>query len=178
MHARTAVSRLAASMLIVASGAALAQVEIPVRLLKEDGSAGPAAGKVSVTESKFGLVFTPSLSGLPTGLHGFHVHEKPSCDSAQQGGKVVPGGAAGGHYDPKGTKRHGTPWGEEGHLGDLPPLYVDDKGNATNPVLAPRLKMSDIRGRALMIHAGGDNHSDHPEPLGGGKGRIACGVIQ
>ncbi|TXH60168.1 MAG: superoxide dismutase, partial [Thiothrix sp.] len=22
--------------------------------------------------------------------------------------------------------------------------------------------------RALMIHAGGDNHSDHPAPLGGG----------
>jgi Cu-Zn family superoxide dismutase len=28
-----------------------------------------------------------------------------------------------------------------------------------------------------MVHAGGDNHSDHPQPLGGGGGRIACGVI-
>jgi len=27
-----------------------------------------------------------------------------------------------------------------------------------------------------MIHAGGDNYSDQPEPLGGGGGRIACGV--
>ncbi|MEW3305172.1 hypothetical protein MZT66_26250 [Escherichia coli] len=26
-------------------------------------------------------------------------------------------------------------------------------------------------------HAGGDNHDDHPEPLGGGGARIACGII-
>ncbi|MBM2860545.1 superoxide dismutase, partial [Escherichia coli] len=25
--------------------------------------------------------------------------------------------------------------------------------------------------------AGGDNHDDHPEPLGGGGARIACGII-
>ena len=29
-----------------------------------------------------------------------------------------------------------------------------------------------------MIHAGGDNYSDLPKPLGGGGDRIACGVIQ
>ncbi len=28
-----------------------------------------------------------------------------------------------------------------------------------------------------MVHAGGDNHSDHPLPLGGGGERFACGVI-
>ena len=28
-----------------------------------------------------------------------------------------------------------------------------------------------------MIHAGGDNYSDQPQPLGGGGARIACGVI-
>jgi Cu-Zn family superoxide dismutase len=29
-----------------------------------------------------------------------------------------------------------------------------------------------------MIHAGGDNYSDHPEKLGGGGARIACGVVK
>ncbi len=29
------------------------------------------------------------------------------------------------------------------------------KGNVEQPVLAPRLKLSDLKGRALMIHAGG-----------------------
>jgi Cu-Zn family superoxide dismutase len=75
------------------------------------------------------------------------------------------------------TKHHGSPWGD-GHLGDLPALYVDPQGNATNPVLAPRLKMADLKGRSLMIHMGGDNHSDHPAPLGGGGARVACGVIE
>ncbi|MFN3919079.1 MAG: superoxide dismutase family protein, partial [Methylohalobius sp.] len=73
------------------------------------------------------------------------------------------------------TNRHGTPWGD-GHLGDLPPLYVDADGQAQLPVLAPRLKLADLKGRALIVHAGGDNYSDHPEPLGGGGARIACGT--
>ena len=28
------------------------------------------------------------------------------------------------------------------------------------------------------VHAGGDNYSDQPAPLGGGGARIACGVIK
>lgn len=138
---------------------------------------GVAAGKVVMSETRYGVVFTPDLKGLPPGLHGFHVHEKPSCAAQEKDGKPVAALAAGGHYDPQGTKKHDTPWGD-GHLGDLPPLHVDAAGNATQPVLAPRLKLADLAGRALMVHAGGDNHSDHPEPLGGGGGRIVCGVIE
>ena len=89
---------------------------------------------------------------------------------------MVPGLAAGGHYDPAGTGRHEGPYGD-GHLGDLPPLYVDGDGRATLPVLAPRLEAGDLKGRSLMIHAGGDNYADHPEKLGGGGARVACGVV-
>ena len=71
---------------------------------------------------------------------------------------------------------HGTP--TTGHLGDLPALVVDNTGVATTAVIAPRLKLADIQGRAIMIHAGGDNYSDSPLPLGGGGARIACGVIK
>ncbi len=55
-------------------------------------------------------------------------------------------------------------------------LTVDEGGKATAPVVAPRLKLADLTGRALMIHAGGDNYSDQPEKLGGGGARIACGM--
>ena len=56
-------------------------------------------------------------------------------------------------------------------------LYVNADGKATTPTLAPRLKLSDIQGLTLMVHANGDNYSDTP-PLGGGGAREACGVIQ
>jgi Cu-Zn family superoxide dismutase len=132
-------------------------------------------GTIEVDESPYGVIFTPKLQGLPPGIHGFHVHENPSCEYKMQEGKLVPAAAAGGHYDPAKTGKHQGPWGE-GHLGDLPAIYVDAAGNATYPVAAPRLKLADVRGRALMIHAGGDNHADMPMPLGGGGVRIVCGV--
>lgn len=139
---------------------------------------GKSVGQVVVSESPYGLVFTPALSGLPPGVHGFHVHENPSCDAKENDAKtMVPALAAGGHLDPAGTKRHGLPWGD-GHLGDLPALFVEANGSASNPVLAPRLKMADLKGRSLMIHVGGDNHADHPAPLGGGGPRMVCGVFK
>ena len=137
---------------------------------------GPAVGSVRIVETRYGLAFYPALKGLPPGLHGFHVHENPSCASVERDGVPVPALAAGGHLDPQATKRHGEPWGD-GHLGDLPALYVAGDGNANNPVLAPRLKLADVLNRSLMVHAGGDNHADHPAPLGGGGARVACGVI-
>lgn len=135
-------------------------------------------GTVTVTESAYGLVFTPNLQGLSEGLHGFHIHENPSCEPKEKDGKKVAGLAAGGHWNPNKAEHHGFPWDDNAHLGDLPALTVLHDGSATQPVLAPRLKkLDEIKGRSLMIHAGGDNHSDHPAPLGGGGPRMACGVI-
>jgi Cu-Zn family superoxide dismutase len=88
----------------------------------------------------------------------------------------VPGLGAGGHYDPDNTGVHQGPQGQ-GHLGDLAVLYVDAKGNATRSSFAPRLKTSDLVGRAVVIHSGGDNYSDVPKKLGGGGSRVACGTI-
>ena len=155
-----------------------ASAETVVSVLKLDSKGvGTMLGTVTITETQYGLVFTPNLKGLPHGVHGFHLHENGSCEAAEKEGKMVPGLAAGGHYDPKKAGKHGTPWGD-GHLGDLPSMYVDSDGKATIPVLAPRVKVADLKGRALMIHAGGDNYSDQPKALGGGGARIACGVIQ
>jgi len=95
---------------------------------------------------------------------------------AQKDGSVAAGIAAGHHNDPAATGKHEGPNGT-GHLGDLPVLAVDERGSATSAVIAIRLKMEDLKGRSLMIHAGGDNYSDLPEKGGGGGARIACGVI-
>lgn len=150
---------------------------VPMQLLDADGNQD--VGQVVVTSSDYGLVFTPDLKGLKPGVHGFHVHENPDCSAAEKDGEIMLGGAAGGHLDPEDTGKHGHPWTDDNHLGDLPALTVDADGNATQPVLAPRLEsLDDVKGHALMVHEGGDNYSDEPEPLGGGGARMACGVIK
>jgi len=174
---RGALALLAAigALRCAAALAADGDLVVPVSLVDEKG-VGRAIGQVTISESTHGLVFTPALEGLTPGQHGFHVHETGDCGAGVKDGK--PGAAlkAGAHLDPAHSGHHGAPWGD-GHLGDLPALYVDANGKASDPVLAPRLKLADVRGRSLMVHAGGDNHSDQPAPLGGGGGRVACGVI-
>jgi Cu-Zn family superoxide dismutase len=138
---------------------------------------GAPLGTVSFVDSSQGLLITPKLSGLPLGGHGFHIHDKGDCGPGMNQGKRAAGFAAGGHYDPGHTKRHQGPLSTAGHRGDLPMLVVDSRGDATEAVTAPHLTVEQIRGRSIMIHAGGDNYSDTPAPLGGGGARIACGVI-
>lgn len=173
--------RIFLSSLLVAGLIAIAPVQaeelsIDVHALTANG-VGESVGVVTAVDTDEGLLLTPDLAGLPPGEHGFHIHQNPSCDSAEKDGKTVAGLAAGGHYDPEGTGSHKGPEGQ-GHLGDLPVLVVDENGDASTPVLAPRLTVAEIRGRAIMVHAMGDNFSDTPKPLGGGGARIACGVIE
>ncbi len=161
---------------VASSVCGAAETVVPMNAVDAAG-VGAAAGSVRVVETPYGLVLYPALTGLPPGLHGFHVHANAACGPGETDGRMQPALAAGGHLDPAATKQHGEPWGT-GHLGDLPPLYVAPDGSATNPVLAPRMKqLSEVQGHALMVHTGGDNHADHPLPLGGGGARIVCGVI-
>ena len=139
---------------------------------------GGSLGTVTFADSAQGLVITPKLSGLPPGKRGFHIHDKGDCGPGINQGKAAAGFAAGGHYDPSHTKKHLGPLSSGGHLGDLPVLLVNDHGDADEAVTAPHLTVEQIRGRSIMIHAGGDNYADTPLPLGGGGARIACGVIQ
>jgi Cu-Zn family superoxide dismutase len=175
MHARWGQFALL-GVLLVPSLAWSASVEKPVRVMVHLLNNGQQAGEVVFIPNHYGLLVAPRLSGLPPGLHGFHVHEKGDCGNTAANGQQGPGLAAGGHLDPRKTGKHLGPY-EPGHLGDLPALYVGEQGYALLPVLAPRLTIADLHGHALMIHQGGDNYKDVPEPLGGGGPRIACGVI-
>jgi Cu-Zn family superoxide dismutase len=171
------VSALMTSLLLAGSrAAAAASAEATVNSISSAG-VGASLGTVTFADSAAGLVITPHLSGLPPGQHGFHIHEKGDCGPGMNEGKPAAGFAAGGHYDPAHTKKHLGPFSTAGHRGDLPVLVVDSRGDASQLVTAPHLTVADIRGRSIMIHVGGDNYSDTPLPLGGGDGRIACGVI-
>ena len=139
---------------------------------------GDAVGTVSVAMSSGGAVFNVNVKGLPPGTHGMHVHDNGACGPAVANGNPVPAGGAGGHWDSAHTGKHEGPAGQ-GHIGDLPPLEVGADGSAATNVTAPHIKdLEAVRGHALVIHAGGDNFSDQPAPLGGGGARIACGVIK
>lgn len=166
---------LAAGSLLFAGSAGAAELVVRMDLIDAQGALR-SAGTVTVAETRYGLLLSPSLSGLSPGLHGFHVHQNPSCAAAEKDGKPVAGLAAGGHLDPGATGKHLGPY-RDGHLGDLPALHVGADGTAATPVLAPRLRLADLAGRSLMIHAGGDNYSDEPAALGGGGARAACGVV-
>lgn len=170
---------VAAGLLVCgAAQAADTKVTVPMTLVSADGN-GASVGSVTVSESAGGLVFTPDLKGLPPGEHGFHLHEKPSCAPGEKDGKKGAALAAGGHFDPEHTGKHEGPDSAAGHEGDLPKITVGADGTDTTAVTAPRLKsLATLKGHALMIHAGGDNYSDQPKPLGGGGDRIACGVVK
>ncbi|EBP4586385.1 superoxide dismutase [Cu-Zn] [Salmonella enterica] len=129
---------------------------------------GKSIGDITVTETPYGLLFSPHLKGLTPGVHGFHIHTNPSCMPGMKDGKEVPALMAGGHLDPKKTGKHLGPYSDKGHLGDLPGLVVNTDGSASYQILAPRLKsLAELKGHSIMIHKGGDNYSDTPEALGG-----------
>ena len=125
-----------------------------------------------------GLVFTVHIYGAPleAGEHGFHIHEQPNLGPSYEKGKLVTGGGAGPHFDPYKTGMHLGPYAD-GHLGDLPVLNFTTGGNCDQRVYAPRLRLSDIRGRALIVHHGRDNYSDYPQANGGGCDRRLGGII-
>lgn len=160
--------RLAAVLLSATSLVYADSVTVNMERLNADGSK-TAIGNIHFADTQYGLLVVPSLSDLSPGLHGFHVHQNPSCDDY--------GMAAGDHLDPAHTGKHLGPYTAAGHQGDLPILVVDPHGIATTSTLAPRLSVSDLVGHAIMIHAGGDNYSDVPQRLGGGGARVACGVV-
>ena len=171
---RTLLTAIATLPLLAA--AAADELSVTIHAISAQGI-GEAIGTVRFTDTESGLAITPQLSKLSAGAHGFHIHEKPNCGTAEKDGKPVAGLAAGGHYDPHSSTKHEGPAGQ-GHHGDLPALMVNADGTASETMIAPRLTTQDVKGRALMIHEGGDNYSDTPKPLGGGGARIACGVIE
>jgi Cu-Zn family superoxide dismutase len=138
---------------------------------------GKLIGTIRAEDSKKGLVLKIDLKDLPPGDHGFHVHEHGKCDPQEKEAPWQPGwrpAVTTIRTRPVGTR---VRWGR-GTWATCRLFKVDASGKVKSKVTAPRLKVADLKGRALMIHEGGDNYSDNPKPLGGGGARIACGVVE
>jgi len=163
---------------VIAAGPALAVPPLHAQMmLATAGGPGAPVGDVTIISSVDGARFIVDLHGLPPGDHGFHVHVNGSCAPGPVNGAAAPAGAAGAHFDPDHNDAHMGPMGF-GHKGDLTYLTVKADGTDRETLVAPHIRDTfALKGRTLVIHAGGDNYADDPKPLGGGGGRIACGVI-
>ncbi len=156
-----------------AGSASEQSLTVIVRESRQDGE-GDVIGIVQFRHSPYGLMIVPNLHDLESGPHALHIHEHPDCGPSADGN---PAGAAGSHYDPLGSSMHAGPY-QAGHLGDLPNLIVEADGTARIATLAPRLTLADIKGRALMLHAGADRYESYAEHQHGTGGpRMYCGVI-
>lgn len=172
-----ALAALCGGILLAANAApALAEsVKTPINKISDMGIEDEI-GFITFTEGPDGLEMLVDVVGLVPGPHGMHIHEKGNCQPAQQDGKNVAGLSAGPHFDPDKSGTHQGP-AAKGHKGDLPLIEANTEGQVKQHTKAPNLNLADIKGRAVIIHAGGDTYQDKPA-LGGGGARVACGVIQ
>jgi Cu-Zn family superoxide dismutase len=139
----------------------------------------------------------PPGATAPGAFHGFHVHA--NNDPANGSGCIADPNQApstwfisvDGHLKHDPAEKHG------GHAGDLPTLYLDAGGHAEASFTVDRITPRELRGKAVILHAGADNFGNVPVGAGpdqysansdaaltktantGNAGdRIACGVIR
>lgn len=132
-------------------------------------SGSDVLGKVDFKESAAGLDVTYRIEGLEkNSRHGFHIHEKGDCSSADAK-------SAGPHYAPI-AKTGGTSIDSpQKHAGDLPEINADETGVAAGTFSIPRLSVDEklgIENRSIVVHGGPDDPTKKSPP------RIACGVIK
>lgn len=141
-------------------------------------TSGRNVGFAGFTEDSAGVVtLHVSVTGLPPGSHGIHIHAVGIADPAA----TPPFSTAGEHYNPT-VHEHGLNNPNGPHAGDLPNLIVDAQGSGTLDVTLSRFTLTpgpatlfDADGSALIIHASQDDQVSNP--AGNSGGRIAGGVI-
>lgn len=131
-----------------------------------------ASGTLQLMTMGDGVHFSGTVTGLPPGIHGFHIHETGDCSAPD-------GSSAGGHFNPTGAP-HGGPQSPEHHLGDLGNITADGSGNAEVNIHALGITLgqgeNSIMGKSVIVHAGEDDLTT--QPTGNAGARLACGVIQ
>ncbi len=135
-------------------------------------SGNTAAGTVRLAQLTDGSVrVMVDLTGVPPGVHGFHIHEKGDCGDN--------GNAAGGHYNPTSTP-HGSPNADAHHAGDFGNVTSDDAGRVRHEFTTRSITVeagpTSAVGHAIILHANPDDLVT--QPTGNAGGRIACGVVQ
>ena len=160
----------ALAALVLASGAASAQSAAVGSLMDADGA---TIGTVTLTQMAQGVQIVAEASGLPAGVHAFHIHAVGLCEP--------PFTSAGGHFNPTDTQ-HGWNNREGHHAGDLPNVHVQDDGALAIEYFTTAVTLGDGEtglfdedGAAIVMHQGPDDYQT--DPAGDAGARIACAVI-
>jgi Cu-Zn family superoxide dismutase len=138
-------------------------------------SEGEAVGAAELSSSPAGgVLLKVEVSDLPEETWvAFHIHETGNCDHATDHE------SAGEHFNP-GSKEHGYMAENGPHAGDMPNQYVGADGTLRAEVFNYSVTLADgdngILGRALMVHAAGDDYES--QPSGDAGERLACAVIE
>ncbi|MDQ0219620.1 superoxide dismutase family protein [Peribacillus cavernae] len=145
--------------------------EVNVKMYNPDGD---SLGTIKVQEQSKGVAFDIKLSGIESGEHAIHIHEKGKCAAPDFK-------SAGDHYNPD-DKKHGLLHPEGAHAGDLPNLIVSDDGSTKAKLTAPQVTLKEgktslftMAGTSLVIHERKDDGMT--QPAGDSGQRIACGEI-
>lgn len=142
----------------------------------EPKSDSNVTGDVTFTETNGTVAMNATLTGLTSGEHAVHIHEKADCSAADAT-------STGGHWNPT-FAPHGA-WGSsEGyHKGDIGNFTADENGNGTMDFSTTEWCIGcgddskDITGKAVIVHQGVDDFVT--QPTGAAGGRISCaGIIQ
>jgi superoxide dismutase, Cu-Zn family len=181
------------------AGAGEGSAPVTARAVLHD-PAGKAMGTVTYSQRNGYVVVRASVHGLAPGFHGFHIHA--NNDPANGDGCIadpnMPSNtwfvSADGHYR-LGSETHGA------HQGDMPVLLMNgsDTGNSTavERFRTDRFPVSDILGRAIIVHALADNFANVPvgsnpdqytpnstdattktAATGNAGDRLLCGVVE
>lgn len=158
--------------LLVLVAAACASMTRPAAVATLAPTSGQtASGTVKLTQMADGAVDVEvNLTGVPAGVHGFHIHEKGDCGDN--------GNAAGGHFNPAATS-HGAPDVQPHHAGDWGNVTANEAGQVntrfTTRAVTVEAGGNSAVGHAIILHANPDDLTT--QPTGNAGGRIACGVV-
>lgn len=165
-------------------GTAVADEPIEIQISDVDGA---NRGHATFTAAGSGVHVEVTVTDLPPGDHGIHIHMIGICDPSAE----KPFSSAGDHFNPNGAT-HGsallatpgaTPAASDAHGGDLGNIHVNDDGTGSKQfdtdlitlALDQPNSLNDGDGSAIVIHADPDDLVT--DPSGNSGDRIACGVI-
>jgi Cu-Zn family superoxide dismutase len=162
---------LSIALLFVVSCASMSTGPTASATLSPTGGS-TASGTVRLTQLGDGSVrVNVDLTGVPAGVHGFHIHDKGDCGDN--------GNAAGGHYNPTSTA-HGAPSADAHHAGDFGNVTADANGRVQHEFTTRSITVeagpTSAVGHAVILHASPDDLVT--QPTGNAGARIACGVVQ